>query len=547
MNYQVLARKWRPQQFKEIIGQDTVVRTLQNAISSNRIAHAFLFSGIRGVGKTTTARVLSKALNCQKGLNQEPCRKCVVCLEIASSNSIDVLEIDAASNTGVDSIRNLRESVRYGTSRDRFKIFIIDEVHMLSKQAFNALLKTLEEPPAHVKFILATTELEKIPATIRSRCQHFIFKPISFLSLLKRLKEISDEEGIEISDHSLRMVVSQAEGSMRDAQSSLDQIISFAGKKVKDEDVRTLLGLVDDRLVTAVLGAISKNNKKGLFLSVDNLRDGGVDPQSFCQKFLRYLRNLMVFKVVGWEEKLLNLPSTAHEALADHAEEFSRLDLIRFYDLIQRVERELRWHSHPYVHLEMALMGLVELSRLPLVEEVLTKLESKADLKNPVVATHTEIGKHSKVSGSRLSPKVSRQEEPKIFSQPAEGKETKPRKQEMSVPVRAIVPDLLSAVQLESPSLYHSMERATEKSFHEDKLLFRFSKSESFHQELLLTQENQEIVSRLCAEITGAVPQITVELVETDEIEVDLTEDPRVQDFIRAFPGQVTVQRKARE
>ena len=317
-----------------------------------------------------------KGLNCQEGPTPSPCGECVSCREIAETNSIDVLEIDAASNTGVDNIRELRDSTRYGTARDRFKIFIIDEAHMLSNAAFNALLKTLEEPPPHVKFILATTEYSKIPGTITSRCQQFDFKPIPFSQIFDRLKLLSREEGIEISEYSLRAVVSAAQGSLRDAQSALDQIIAFSGKEILDEDVRSLLGVVDEQAVIALVDALLQRDAKSLVEQVQELTTSGVDPQNFCRKLIQHVRNLMVCRVSGWDERLLNLPDTAKSEMLNQAEQFSELDLIRFYDLLNRTDNELRWHSHPAVHLEMTLMKLIELTQLPSLEEVVAKLES---------------------------------------------------------------------------------------------------------------------------------------------------------------------------
>src|SRR5215468_8693962 len=238
MKYQVIARKFRPQVFNEVIGQSTIVRTLRNAIQTDRVGHAYLFSGPRGVGKTTTARILAKGLNCIKGPTTEPCGECASCVEIASAQSMDVLEIDGASNNGVDSVRELRDNARYAPSRDRYKIFIIDEVHMLSTAAFNALLKVLEEPPTHVVFIMATTERHKLPATILSRCQQFTFRTISALEIQSHLRQIADREGVKIDDRALSYIVKASEGSMRDAQSLLDQIIAFSGQEVVDEDVR---------------------------------------------------------------------------------------------------------------------------------------------------------------------------------------------------------------------------------------------------------------------------------------------------------------------
>ncbi len=333
MSYQVLARKWRPQTFSEVTGQETVTRTLQNAIQSGRIAHAFLFSGIRGVGKTTTARILAKALNCHQGPTISPCGTCVSCEEIAKSGSVDVLEIDAASNRRIDDVRELRESVRYGTARDRYKIFIIDEVHMLTNEAFNALLKTLEEPPPHVKLILATTEHHKIPVTITSRCQQYHFKPISFTSIFQKLREICGEEGIQINDYALRAVASIGQGSMRDAESSLDRIIAFSGREVRDEDVRALLGLVDSSHLYRVFNCVITEDRPGLIREVQELAEQGVDPLIFCRKLVEHVRNLLVFRTTGWDDTLLNLPDDERPLVEEQASRASELDLIRFYDL----------------------------------------------------------------------------------------------------------------------------------------------------------------------------------------------------------------------
>ena len=541
MTYQVLARKWRPQTFEEVVGQETVTKTLQNAIKSERIAHAFLFSGVRGVGKTTTARILAKALNCHEGPTPSPCNECVSCREITQANSIDVLEIDAASNTGVDNMRDLRESARYGTARDRFKIFIIDEAHMLSNAAFNALLKTLEEPPPHVKFIFATTEYAKIPVTIASRCQQYDFKPIPFLLILERLKLLTQEEGIEISEDSLRAIVSVAEGSMRDAQSALDQIIAFGGKQIPDEAVRVLLGVVDEKAILSLVDAVLERDVKILVEQVQELVNSGVDPRNFCRKLIHHVRNLMVCRVTGWDERLLNLPDTAKDEILKQSEQFSELDLIRFYDLLNRAENDLRWNSHPWVHLEMTLMKLIELTRLPSLEDVIAQLQ----LGEKVGKSLPKGGSAPSGDPKTLSPAASKRPQSKDKKSsrvaPPEAEKTEG---EEAVPENQVIAHLLSAVQTESIRLYSSLQHASRTTLENGKLLISFPQSEAFHQGEVLRSDHQGLLSRLCAKIVGSVPKIEVQLEEPPKEQPDPKEDPRVKTFMETFPGKVIVEKE---
>ena len=542
MSYQVLARKWRPQTFEEVVGQETVTTTLQNAIKSERIAHAFLFSGVRGVGKTTTARILAKALNCQEGPTPSPCGECVSCREITQANSIDVIEIDAASNTGVDNMRDLRESARYGTARDQFKIFIIDEAHMLSNAAFNALLKTLEEPPPHVKFILATTEYAKIPVTIASRCQQYDFKPIPFLLILERLKLLTQEEGIEISEDSLRAIVSVAEGSMRDAQSALDQIIAFGGKQIPDEAVRVLLGVVDERAILSLVDAVLERDVKILVEQVQELVNSGVDPRNFCRKLIHHVRNLMVCRVTGWDERLLNLPDTAKDEILKQSEQFSELDLIRFYDLLNRAENDLRWNSHPWVHLEMTLMKLIELTRLPSLEDVIAQLQ----LGEKVVKSLPKGGSAPSGDPKTLFPAANKrpQSKDKKSSRVAPPPEAEKTEEEEAVSENQVIAHLLSAVQTESIRLYSSLQHASRTTLENGKLLISFPQSEAFHQGEVLRSDHQGLLSRLCAKTVGSVPKIEVQLEEPPKEQPDPKEDPRVKTFMETFPGKVIVEKE---
>jgi DNA polymerase-3 subunit gamma/tau len=376
MKYQVIARKFRPQVFEDVVGQKPIVQTLQNAIRMDRIGHAYLFSGPRGVGKTTTARILAKGLNCAQGPTITPCNACPSCQEIASGKSIDVFEIDAASNTGVDNIRELRESAKYAAARSRYKIFIIDEVHMLSTSAFNALLKILEEPPPHVIFIMATTERHKVPATILSRCQQFIFRTISSAEIQAHLRQITDREGVKIDDRALTYIVKAAEGSMRDAQSLLDQIISFSGQEVVDEDVRDVLGFIPSEILDRTLEALAARDAQALLENVSIVIDQGLNIQQYVREFIGRVRDLLVLKL-GLEEEILG-SAEERRALADRAGAFSEQDLIRFFDMLLRLETELRWTSQPRFHLEIAFIKLAKIAHVRDIEEVIRELKGGA-------------------------------------------------------------------------------------------------------------------------------------------------------------------------
>ncbi len=378
MQYQVLARKWRPQKFHEIVGQEHISRTLLNALQIGRVAHAFLFSGPRGSGKTSTARILAKALNCYNNKPGEPCGNCVSCVEITAGNCIDVLEIDAASNTGVDNVRQLIDQARYYPARDRNKIFIIDEVHMLSTAAFNALLKTLEEPPAHVLFIMATTEYHKIPATILSRCQQYSFKLIPYPLILERMRQIATSEGIQISHGALEQVVFSSGGSMRDAMSALDQVIAFSGSTVRDEDVAMLLGLVEPRILSQTVRAIAQNNFSTLLQIVSDMVEAGEDLRNFCRRLLGQLRNLMVLKAGIADPALLGIPESLLPDLREQAELFSREDLLRLFDAFQRIEMGMKDAAHMRFHLEMGLIELAHIATLSPLEDLVAEFTALA-------------------------------------------------------------------------------------------------------------------------------------------------------------------------
>ena len=361
MSYLVLARQWRPQTFEDLVGQEHVGRTLANAIASDRVHHAFLFTGARGVGKTSAARILAKALNCEQGPTATPCNACAECNEISAGNSSDVFEIDGASNTGVDDVRELRENIRYLPSHSKFKIFIIDEVHMLSINAFNALLKTLEEPPEHAKFILATTEPHKIPVTILSRCQRFDFRKITAAKVVERLRQIVDAEDLKVSDLALGLIARRGEGSMRDALSALDQVIAFCGEEVSDEDVQSLLGMVDRRLLLDTVEAIVGHDSHRALESVRRIDTLGYAYRQFCQELVEQFRALIVLCVVPEPGELLDLPPDQLGELKKLVEPLSLEELERVLTILVKLEAELASSFYPRLALEMTLVRLTQL------------------------------------------------------------------------------------------------------------------------------------------------------------------------------------------
>jgi DNA polymerase III subunit gamma/tau len=373
MAYLVSARRWRPQAFDDLVGQEHVSRTLTNAIRAGRVAHAFLFTGVRGVGKTTAARILAKALNCERGPTPTPCNQCVNCQEITAGSSVDVLEIDGASNTGVDDVREIIENVRYQAAKSRFKIYIIDEVHMLSNSAFNALLKTLEEPPAHVKFIFATTDPHKLPATVQSRCQRYDFRRIPLRLVVERLRQIVEAESIAISDRALFVLAREGEGSMRDAQSLLDQVMAGASGAVRDEDVLDTLGIADRRVIGALADAVIARDAARVLEPLEEAYRHGCDLRRFTRDLLEHFRNLAVAKVSGGGL----LPDVADEEVTGLREQAARIaaeDCDRAFRILLETDEEVARAPYPKLVLEMALLRLTALPPLVPVDELLQRL-----------------------------------------------------------------------------------------------------------------------------------------------------------------------------
>jgi DNA polymerase-3 subunit gamma/tau len=377
MSYQVIARKWRPQTFRDVVGQQHVTETLSNAIRSNRVAHAYIFSGARGVGKTTTARVLAKALNCVKGPTPAPCNECDSCREIAAGTSFDVIEIDAASNRGIDQIRELREMVRYAPAASRYKVVILDEAHMLTEEASNALLKTLEEPPDKVIFVMATTQPEDLVETIRSRSQHFHFRALSFQEIADALAGIAQKENLTVELGALAVMARAAEGSLRDALSLLEQARAFCGANITDAQVRELLGVVPEELLDELVEAIQARSADRVLALVHRFLAEGRNLQHFCREAIRHFRNLLVARVSGADSELIAAPKEERPRLAKAAAAFSEEDLTRYFQILLSTDDDLRRRPDQRLHLEMGLLRMVNAARLASLEEVLSALNGE--------------------------------------------------------------------------------------------------------------------------------------------------------------------------
>ena len=391
MDFQVSARKWRPQKFSELIGQEHIVRTLRNAIELDKLAHAYLFSGTRGVGKTTTARILAKAINCAKGPVAEPCDECDFCQEIKLGNSIDVREIDGASNNSVAEARELIETIQYAASSSRYKVYIIDEVHMLSKSAFNALLKTLEEPPPKVVFLFATTELSKIPETILSRCQCFEFKPLSQRQIIEQLKIICNQEGIEVNGLSLEKIAKSGAGSMRDAQSLLDQVIAYCGNKIENDSVEEVLGVVGRTTLEKLVEHLIKKDSVQLLETVQSIVNDGKDLNFLCRDLAEYMRNLMIVKLSKTPDVLLDIQVCNFQVLQAQSKNFHVDELQQMFSVLSRAEMEMKRSSLAQMIFEMSILRLAEIRPFHSIDDMIKAINSLEEVAEPLVTANESI------------------------------------------------------------------------------------------------------------------------------------------------------------
>ncbi|HXL82478.1 MAG TPA: DNA polymerase III subunit gamma/tau [Pyrinomonadaceae bacterium] len=607
MTYQVIARKWRPQTFDEVTGQEPITRTLRNAIEHQRLHHAYLFSGARGVGKTTTARLFAKALNCHKskGPTPTPCRTddptaCPSCREISESRSIDVLEIDAASHTGVDNVRDsIIETVGFAPARDRYKVFIIDEVHMLSKPAFNALLKTIEEPPERVVFIMATTEKQKVPETILSRCQQFEFRTIATAKILDRLRLIAKAEEIEVEDDALREIARSGEGSMRDAQSAFDQVISFAGTTIKKEDIELALGVAGADILIRIVNGIANNQAAEALAVVDDVVMRGHDLRNFCRDLLAHFRDLLVAKVSGSEE-LMEAAICDSAELRRQAALFSEADLVRFFNSLAETENLLRTASHPRYQVEIGLVKLMEMRRLEPLSELMDRLnalENALRTGKPEVSNKTASPESSRSAASGPSSAASAPSgksttavvsSPRYGGGASTGAATSTAfeaKAEMGVaagisdaPRAAVFPEQLdpetklnvkpavsgSAIDQIKASLEKkrkmflvtALEGASQASITGNELFIEFAPANRHLRDTLAKSDNIKMLREVCKEITGndlgvrfviaagqaadaPISNEEAERREQQEMRERAEKDPLVQQMLRTFRGEI--------
>jgi len=520
MSYLVLARKWRPQVFEDLVGQEHVTRTIQNAIQSGRVAHAFLFSGARGVGKTSAARILAKCLNCGPGPTPAPCNECAPCKEITEGRSVDIFEIDGASNTGVDDVRALRENVKYLPSSVRQKVYIIDEVHMLSKNAFNALLKTLEEPPPHITFIFATTEPHMIPATILSRCQRYDFKRIPLVLIMERIKRIAASEGVSLGDDAAVIIGRAAGGSMRDAESLLDQVISYCGEEIQAESVRQILGVMDRRSLFDATRAILEGKPERCLRIIEEIHEAGYDIKQFARELLAFFRDLAVIKVAPRTEGLVDLPENELADAMEIAQSCPDEEIQNLFTVFCKAEEEVLRSRHPRIILEMSMVKMARMTPLAPVGELIERLmamERRIGAASPATADRPA---HRAAGGDTLSrpaPEPIKSAEPPPLEEPflaVEPSVRPPSEDAAGGPVgeEDVWKRILARVKAERPPMASTLDHADKVSLVENELRIGFSSSIYF--DMLQEPEKVKYFRQVCRELIDPNISINFENIE---------------------------------
>jgi len=514
MEHQSLYRKWRPQTFEDIIGQKHITQTLINAISLNRISHAYIFSGPRGVGKTTTARILAKSLNCENGPTPYPCNKCERCIRITNGYSMDVIEIDGASNNGVDSIRELRNKVNFAPAEGKYRIYIIDEVHMLSTGAFNALLKTLEEPPLHVIFIFATTDPYKIPGTILSRCQWFNFRRISLEDIVAKLKTIAEDEKLNVDDKTLNIIARSSTGSMRDAESALDQIIAYCGKEITSQGVKEVLGIIEEEVFFEFIEAIIKNDTlKGIEI-INRVSDLGEDASQFIKNLMEYVHNLSLAKVC--QKEILNLKGIFTEDKERLLKQSKTIQLEKVFNMVNylaEAEKKMRYTRHPWILLEMLVLKFTagENYSLKEVKEEKDEYSLGFSAKKDV----SESGRKSVETREEVPPNKKIQDKVKT----EENSSIQTKEAVIDLDFNQAWSTILSKIKETKISVYSFIIANNLITIENNKLIIGFDKKHTFHKENLEKQNNKILLQDLIKEETGRL--FTIEYITNDNGEED--------------------------
>jgi len=541
MSYLVLARKHRPQTFEEVVKQDHVTRTLANAISSDRVAHAILFTGPRGTGKTTVARILAKAMNCGEKPTPIPCNDCRSCGEITSGSSIDVFEIDGASNNSVDQIRELRENVKYLPSNSLFKIYIIDEVHMLSIAAFNALLKTLEEPPSHVMFIFATTEPHKIPVTILSRCQRHDFRRIDVESISKHLEILCAKEGVDITPESLSLITREAGGSMRDALSLLDQVISCADEKIEYEYVLDILGVIDRKMLFDISGAIFQGGIVEVLDALDKIYDSGHDMKKLHSDLIEHFRNLLVVKIGKKADKLVDLPAHEIDLMLDQVKDISSAFLNQIFDLLFKEEASVRFSSQPKLALEMIFVRIFQIKPALPIDVLIEKIDN---LRTYIVETPGNSVVKSQTGLNDRGAETSLGNNDKVRDKANESVGPKENPSETWGRIFEIISE-------KYPSLAANLTHCTLKKIDDNSLEIEASGNE-FNISMIRRSKNTAIIKKVCSDLIGKKMDIVItpkiaenhdgqrNKKQANHLKKEALSHPRIADAIEIFDGKVT-------